>query len=175
MPSSLCQYPTTCENPTKTTQTPQNLHPPFVRSLRTMLQNSFISSRFHSTTQDSTSTLGIPSGRNSETKFVASVYFIAVDQPRLSTLGKFRAYALQNDTSLLQGHNRQQPQSHTDQEGDEIGVESPETMQQRCRDGDLCYNIGERASNNTRPQTKYARPQRYPVNTVTTTNLGTFQ
>ena len=58
---------------------------------------------------------------------VASVCFTAADQPRLSTPEKFRAYVLQNDTGLLQSHNRQQPQSHTDQEGGETGVESPDT------------------------------------------------
>ena len=40
---------------------------------------------------------------------VASVCFIAANQPHLSTPEKFHAYALQNDTSLLQGHNKQRP------------------------------------------------------------------
>ena len=39
----------------------------------------------------------------------------------------------------------------------------------------MYYRVGERASNNIRPQTKYARSQWHPVSSVITTDLGTFQ
>ena len=39
----------------------------------------------------------------------------------------------------------------------------------------MYYRVGERARNNIRPQTKYARSQRHPVSSAITTDLGAFQ
>ena len=50
--------------------------------------------------------------------------------------------------------------------------------QQCCGDEShqsMYYRTGERARNNIRPQTKYARSQRHPVSSVITTDLGTFR
>ena len=84
---------------------------------------------------------------------------------------KFRAYVLQNDyrfTARSQTGSIHNPTQIRKVMKQESRVQTQRSNAAETRVTNQCITItGERARNNTKPQTKYARSQRYPVSIVT--------